>query len=79
MKNYERWREGETKRVGIVEQRKAESILDKHNESSYVTLTDERTGETNNYKEDVAAVFEGRKTHKRRSKVFVVGDLPWKD
>lgn len=76
MTNYDKWRENQIKEVGANTQHKAEEKLDKRDHMPFVEMVNEETGKTERYKEDVADVYQRRKTHKRKTLSFTVPDIP---
>jgi hypothetical protein len=78
-KSYDDWRENTIKEVGLDTQLTADAILDKQAAEPFVELIDNETGQRNNYRRNIADIYEKRKTHSRRKLVFSVPALPWKD
>jgi hypothetical protein len=78
-KSYDDWRENTIKEVGLDTQLKAEAILDKQAAEPFVELIDKETGQSNNYRRNIADIYEKRGTHGRRKLVMTVPHMPWKD
>jgi hypothetical protein len=76
MTNYDKWRADNIKKVGAPMQHKSEEILDKRDHMQMIDMVNEETGQNESYKEDVADVFERRKTHTRKRLTFGVPDIP---
>jgi hypothetical protein len=76
--SYDSWREDTIKEVGLDTQLKAEAMLDKQADEPFVELRDNETGAVNNYRRNIADVYEKRQTHSRKKFVMTVPELPWK-
>ena len=77
MKRYDKWREKEIKRVGGILQRKAEEHVEKQEKADFVTLVDDTTGKSNNYRANVADRLEKRPQYHRPRKVFSIPYCPF--
>lgn len=78
MKDYDKWRDNEVHRIGLSEQLKAETKLEKDESIPFIEVYDEEIKSKVRYRENIAEIYEKRGKVSRIKSYFVMPDLPYK-